>query len=140
VSESTVKCPADIVTAFGFNRNVLRQMDDNYSQCISYSASKLGTVELKIASLTCPKKKKNSRGVKSGERGGQMLGPPLSVCFHGNLRSALFLSGNVAHSVLLEHHVQHGHEEFLYSIRHFNCDCSASGGKIWKLEWHELQI
>jgi hypothetical protein len=41
-------------------------------------------------------------------------------------------------SVSLEQQViffQNRHEEFLYLRCHFNnCECSASGGKIWKLK------
>jgi hypothetical protein len=48
-------------------------------------------------------------------------------------------------SVFLEQHVignlffQNRHEEFLYLRRDFNnCECSASGGKIWKFKRHYL--
>jgi hypothetical protein len=32
------------------------------------------------------------------------------------------------------------HISFIYVRRHFhNCECSASGEKIWNFKWHELQ-
>jgi hypothetical protein len=90
-----------------------------------------------IVSLMYPQKKK-SRSVRSGERGGQVIGPPLPIHFSGNLLEEMW-----RHSVLLEQHVirtlflQNRQEELLYLRRHFNnCECSASGAKICKLKWH----
>jgi hypothetical protein len=36
--------------------------------------------------LMYPKKKRKSRGVRSGKQGGQVIGPPLPIHFLGNLQ------------------------------------------------------
>jgi hypothetical protein len=59
-----------------------------------------------------------------------------------NVRSPSLPCGNVE---LLEEHAikkpssKMGTRNFLYLRHHFNnCECSASGGNIWELKWHEL--
>jgi L-asparaginase II len=96
-----------------------------------------------------------------------VIGPPLSIHFSGNLQfkksvSSLWKFGGSlscwnsvpsGHSLkidmrnssklsrsLHQSRCNSGiHLGFLYLKCQFNdCECSTYGGKIWKLEWHEL--
>jgi hypothetical protein len=91
-----------------------------------------------------PQKKKNSRGVRSDKRGGRVIGPPLLIHFSGNLQFkktgiSLWKCGGTPSCWNSMSSGLSSSKIFLYLRRHFNnCESSTSGGKIWKLKWHEL--
>jgi hypothetical protein len=93
-------------------------------------------------------RKKKSKGANSGECGGRVIGRPLPIHFSGTFWrkksiASLWKSGRprswetTCHQYRL---IQNRPEDFLNSRCHFTSSgCSASGGKICKLKWHELQ-
>jgi hypothetical protein len=156
-NESTACSPADIIyhmiSYHIFSSHVVEQVDDDCSHCISYRPIKFrqsGSQWWHVHSiLDVPTKqnKKYMKGSKVRRTRWTSDRPAPANPFLQELsfsEARHFLVGMWRRSVLLQQHAigtlffQYRHKEFLYLRRHFNnCECSASGGKIWKFKWHK---
>jgi hypothetical protein len=89
LSEGTVSGPADIISVFSFSPHI-KQVEGNYSHCISHPPSKFQQTGSQlwwcVHSILDVPPKENMKGLRSGEQGGQVIGPPLPTHVSGNLQ------------------------------------------------------
>jgi hypothetical protein len=80
---------ADIIYVLSFSLHVVEKFEGNSSYYSSHSPNKIqlsGSPRWHVHSILDVPRKKNLKGVRAGELGGQGIGPPLPVHFSGNLR------------------------------------------------------
>jgi hypothetical protein len=87
-TDVTMSGPADITSLFNLCPRFEKEVDGNCSHCISYPPSKFrlrGRQRWQVHSILGVRPKEKIKGLRSGDRGGHVRGPPLPIHFIWNL-------------------------------------------------------